>query len=150
MAYLVDTDILVDYLRHQEAAADYLDSLGEWSLSVVSGMELVAGALNSDEVREIDTVLATYEAEPMSAEIGQVAYNLMRTYSKSNGLDPCDAMIAATAIYEGFMLSTKNDKHFRDIGGLEIEVPEISANFGKNDRLLMRSTMNWCSMREDA
>ena len=121
VAYLVDTDILIDYLRHQEAAADYLDSLGEWSLSVVSGMELVAGALNNDEVREIDTVLATYRASPVSAEIGQLAYNLMKTYSKSC-LDPCDAM--ATAIYEGFKLSTKNDKHFRDIGGLEIEVPK--------------------------
>jgi predicted nucleic acid-binding protein len=75
VAYLVDTDILIDYLRHQEAAADYLDSLGEWSLSVVSGMELVAGALNNDEVREIDTVLATYRAAPVSAEIGQLAYN---------------------------------------------------------------------------
>lgn len=124
MAYLVDTDILIDYLRHQEAAADYLDSLGEWSLSVVRGMELVAGALNNDEVREIDTIIATYQAAPMSAEIAQLAYNLMKTYSKSNGLDPCDAMIAATAIYDGCKLSTKNDKHFRDIGGLEIEVPE--------------------------
>lgn len=124
MAYLIDTDILIDYLRRQEAAADYLDSLDEWSLSVVSGMELVAGALDKDEVREIDIILATYQAAPTSAEIGQLAYNLMKTYSKSNGLDPCDAMIAATAIYEGFKLSTKNDKHFRDIGGLEIEVPE--------------------------
>jgi predicted nucleic acid-binding protein len=124
VAYLVDTDILIDYLRRQEPAADYLDSLGEWSLSVVSGMELVAGALNNDEVREIDTILATYPAAPMNLEIGQLDYNLMKTYSKSNGIDPCGAMIAATAIYEGLKLSTKNDKHFRDIGGLEMEVPK--------------------------
>ena len=59
MAHLIDTDILIDYLRHQESAADYLDSLAEWSLSVVSGMELAAGALDNDEVRVIDTILAT-------------------------------------------------------------------------------------------
>ena len=75
-----------------------------------------------NEVREIDIILATYQAVPVSAEVGQFAYNIMKTYSKSNGLDPCDAMIAATAINEGLTLSTKNDKHFRDIGGLEIEV----------------------------
>lgn len=97
------TDILIDYLRRQETAADYLDSLGEWSLSMVSGMELFAGALSRDEIREIDTIIATYQAAPMSAEICQLAYNLMKAYSKSNGLDPCDATIAATAIYEGFM-----------------------------------------------
>lgn len=124
MAYLVDTDILIDFLRRQEAAADYLDSLGEWSLSIVSGMELVAGALDKNEVREIDIILGTFQAVPVSAEIGQLAYNVMKMYSKSNGLDACDAMIAATAIYQGLKLSTKNDKHFRDIGGLEIEVPE--------------------------
>ena len=41
MAYLVDTDILIDFFRSNEAATDYLDSLGEWSVSVVTAMELV-------------------------------------------------------------------------------------------------------------
>lgn len=62
MAYLVDTDILVDLLRRNKGAADYLDSIGDWSLSIVTGMELVAGAKNKDEVHEIDIVLATYHA----------------------------------------------------------------------------------------
>jgi len=34
--------------------------------------------------REIDIFLATYQAAPLSAEIGDLAYNLMKTYSKSN------------------------------------------------------------------
>ena len=124
MAYLVDTDILIDFLRQKDGVADYLDGLRDWSLSIVTGMELVAGALDKKEVREIDIILATYQAIPVSAEVGQFAYNIMKTYSKSNGLDACDAMIAATAINEGLTLSTKNDKHFRDIGRLEIEVPQ--------------------------
>jgi len=48
----------------------------------------------------------------------------MKAHAKANGLDPCDAMIAATAIYEGLKLSTKNGKHFRNIEALEIETPE--------------------------
>ncbi len=48
----------------------------------------------------------------------------MKQHAKANGLDPCDALIAATAIYEGLKLTTKNDKHFRGIEALEIEVPE--------------------------
>ena len=47
MSYLVDTDILIDFLRQQKGAAEYLDSLGDWSLSVVSGMELVASTSES-------------------------------------------------------------------------------------------------------
>ena len=68
-------------------------------------------------------MLVIYNAIQVIPEISQLAYNLMKTYSKANGLDPCDALIAATAIYEGLKLSTKNEKHFRNIEALEIESP---------------------------
>jgi predicted nucleic acid-binding protein len=35
-----------------------------------------------------------------------------------------DALIAATAIAEGFTLVSRNRKHFHMIGGLVLEVPE--------------------------
>jgi predicted nucleic acid-binding protein len=124
MPYLIDSDILVDYFRHTEAAANYLDSLDDWSVSVVTGLELIAGAKDKREVAEIDLVLDAYHVVPTNPEIGDLAYNIMKTHSKAIGLDPCDAMIAATAIYEGLKLSTKNAKHFRNIEALEIEVPE--------------------------
>ncbi len=124
MAYLVDSDILIDLSRGSVPAGEYVDSLGDWSLSIVSGLELLAGAKDKREIAEIDIVIGAYRTIPLSPEIGQLAYNLMKTYSKANGMDPCDALLAATAIYEGLKLSTKNDKHFRNIGGLEIEVPE--------------------------
>jgi predicted nucleic acid-binding protein len=123
MPYLVDSDILVDYFRHSEAAANYLDSLDDWSVSVVTGLELIAGAKDKREVAEIDLVLGAYHVVPTNPEIGQLAYNIMKTHAKANGLDPCDAMIAATAIYEGLRLSTKNEKHFRNIEALEIDLP---------------------------
>jgi predicted nucleic acid-binding protein len=124
MAYLVDSDILIDASRGNAAAAKYLNSLGDWSVSVVTGMELVAGAKNKSEVGEIDIMLATYRSIPLSEDIGQPGYNLMKSYAKSNGLEPPDALIAATAMHEGLKLSTLNRKHFGSIGGLEIEVPE--------------------------
>src|SRR5215472_17437411 len=79
MAYLVDTDILIDFLRQKDGVANYLDGLRDWSLSIVTGMELVAGALDKKKVREIDIILATYQAVPVSAEVGQFAYNIMKT-----------------------------------------------------------------------
>lgn len=83
MPYLVDTDILVDLFRRSEAAGDYLDSLGDWSVSVVSGMELLAGAKDKSEGREIDIMLATYRTVPLSEDIGRLGYNLMKEYAKS-------------------------------------------------------------------
>ena len=86
MPYLVDTDILIDFFRRNEAATDYLDSLGEWSVSVVTAMELVAGAKDKDEVRDIDLMLAAYGSISLGEDVGQLAYNLMKSYSKSLGL----------------------------------------------------------------
>lgn len=124
MPCLVDTDILIDLLRQREGAAEYLDSLANWSLSVVSGMELVAGAKSKREFAQIDNILSLYSALPLSAEIGELGYNLMKSYAKSHGLDPDDALIAATAIHEGRKLATKNGKHFEGIGALEVAAPE--------------------------
>jgi len=45
MAYLVDTNIIVDVTRRSIRAADYLDSLaGAWSISTIACLELLAGA----------------------------------------------------------------------------------------------------------
>jgi len=43
---------------------------------------------------------------------------------KSGGLRTFDALIAATAIEDGFMLVSKNRKHFQMIGGLNLIVPD--------------------------
>lgn len=52
-----------------------------------------------------------------------MARELMKTHAKSDGLLPVDALIAATALHEGVRLSTKNRKHFRNMEGLDLEVP---------------------------
>ncbi len=45
MAYLLDSDIMVDVTRGLSAAAEYLDSLNDaWSISAITSLELLAGA----------------------------------------------------------------------------------------------------------
>jgi predicted nucleic acid-binding protein len=123
MPYLVDSGILIDASRGNAGAARYLNSLDEWSVSIVTGMELVAGARDKQEVSNIEIALAAYRNIPLSEDIGHLGYNLMKSYAKSHGLKTPDALIAATAVHEGLKLSTTNRKHFEPITGLEIEVP---------------------------
>ena len=122
MAYLVDTDVLIDYLRNIKGSADYLDSLGEWSYSVVTGMELITGAANQRDAKKLEKLLNDYREMPLSQEIGSAARKLMTTYAKSDGLLPIDALIAATAMNGELKLSSRNRKHFRNIEGLDFEV----------------------------
>ena len=45
MPYLVDTDVLIDLTRNNQGAIEYIDSLrNDWSISTISGLELIVGA----------------------------------------------------------------------------------------------------------
>lgn len=48
----------------------------------------------------------------------------MKRHAMSDGLDPLDALIAASAIIGNFTLATRNGKHFRNIDGLSFEIVE--------------------------
>ncbi|MDA2928196.1 type II toxin-antitoxin system VapC family toxin [Acidobacteria bacterium AH-259-G07] len=121
MPYLVDTDILVDVSRRDLDALAYLESLDDWAYSIVTAMELIAGARNKREVRKIEDSLSPYRRVPLNEQIGNRAHELMKEYAKSHGLDPEDALIAATAIEQNLTLATRDRRHFKAIDGLRVE-----------------------------
>jgi predicted nucleic acid-binding protein len=124
MPYLVDSDVLVDLTRGSIGAADYLDGLSEaWSISMITCLELLAGARAQRETAGLDLVLSGYQTIPPDAEIARREYALMVAFARSHGLQALDALIAATAIENGFTLVSKNRKHFQMIGELKLEVP---------------------------
>ena len=124
MAYLVDSDIIVDLTRGSSAAGDYLDGLANaWSISMVTSLELLAGARTQRETTDLDILLSGFRAIAPNEDITRRAYYLMKTYSRSHGLRTLDALIAATALEQGLTLASKNRKHFQMIGGLDMEVP---------------------------
>ena len=125
MSYLIDTDVLVDVSRGNKAAIAYIDSLNnDWTLSAMTALEFIAGAKNQREVGLIDRLIQVYETTPVNDATGRLAYNLLKTYAKSDGLRTFDSLIAATAILERRTLVTRNRKHFEMIGGLAIVVPD--------------------------
>jgi hypothetical protein len=125
MAYLVDTNINVDVTRGSIAAADYLDSLaGAWSLSMITCLELLAGARTQRETADLDLVLSGYRAISPNEDIARRAYYLMKIYARSHGLQALDSLIAATALEDLLALATRNRKHFQMIGDLKLEVPD--------------------------
>jgi predicted nucleic acid-binding protein len=120
----MDTDVMVDVSRRVAAAATYVDSLDDITISIITAHELIVGARNQRDADGIDSLIKTY---PMHAELGAqitgMAYEPLKRYAKSDGLRTFDALIAATAIEEGFTLVSKNRKHFQMIRKLDLEIP---------------------------
>jgi tRNA(fMet)-specific endonuclease VapC len=124
MPYLVDTDVLIDVSRNNEAAIDFLDTLDDsWSISIITGLELIVGALNNKEVSQIDQLIEAYSAISLTSEIGNRSYNLLRQFARSHGLRVLDSLIAATALENNLTLVTRNEKHFKMISALKLLLP---------------------------
>lgn len=49
MVYLVDTDVLIDVSKGNNKAVEFIDTLDESKISVISAMELVVGARNKKQ-----------------------------------------------------------------------------------------------------
>jgi hypothetical protein len=122
--YLIDTDVMIDVSRRNAAAATYVDSLDDITISIITAHELIVGARNQRDADGIDSPMKTYPVQTgLDARITGRAYQLLKRHAKPDGLRTFDALIAATAIEDGFTLVSKNRKHFQMISDLNLEVP---------------------------
>ena len=98
MVSLIDTDVMIDLSRENADAANYLDSLSDPAISIVTAQELIVGARDKRDLHTIDSLVSAYRVIHIDAAIGQLAYELLKRYAKSDGLRTFDSLIAATAI----------------------------------------------------
>ena len=116
-------DVMIDVSRGNANAASYLDSLSDPEISIITAQELIVGARDKRDLVGIDSLVSAYPVIHMDTAIGQLAYDLLKRYAKSDGLRTFDSLIAATAIRLGFELVSRNRKHFAMIEGLRLESP---------------------------
>ncbi|MGD2127010.1 MAG: type II toxin-antitoxin system VapC family toxin [Desulfobacteraceae bacterium] len=120
---LVDTDVLIWYMRGNQKAKKVIDKEGAFYISSVNYMELVQGIRDKQELRSLRNFLTRKKIEivHVSEEVSQKALSYMEEYSLSHNLRMADAMIAATALILGVTLLTANSKHYVPIKGIHIK-----------------------------
>ncbi len=117
---LLDTCVVVDYLRQKQQATDYIQALQIVPhLSAVTVMELYAGVRGREEKRHLEIMIAHSVVLEVSGEIGAEAGTILKEYRPKNGMDAIDAIIAATAKDHNLELVTLNLKHFSMFKGLK-------------------------------
>jgi predicted nucleic acid-binding protein len=124
MVSLIDTDVMIGLSRENAEAAGYLDSLSNPAISIATAHELIVGARDKRDLYAIDSLVSTYRVIHIDAAIGQLAYELLKRYAKSDGLRTFDSLIAATAIAQHCTLVSRNRKHFAMIENLRLEAPQ--------------------------
>ncbi len=120
---MVDSDVLIWYMRGNLKAQKTIEKLNGFFISVVTYMELVQGMRNKRELTLLRAALRKWNAKVLfiSEDISAKAMFLVEQHYLSHSLVLADALIAATAISSGLKLLTGNAKHYKVIKNIELE-----------------------------
>lgn len=119
---LIDTDVLIWFLRGRPSARRAIESCAAVEVSTVVYMELAQGVRNKAELRALRRTvrLNGWRILPLSEAIGHRATLYLETFALSHGLRLADGLIAATAVEAGGTLLTANDRHYRCVPDLSL------------------------------
>lgn len=119
--YTLDTNAILYYLKDDNDAVvalrDVFARNSPVYVSAVTELELLAfGNLSSDEQSLIESLLATVAIIPVDSHVARIAALLRRQYR----IKVPDSIIAATAMFTGSTLLTRDTRDFRTISNLSI------------------------------
>ena len=119
---LIDTDVLIWYLRGNEDARKVVSANIPFNISVVTYIELIQGIRNKTEQKVLQKNLKNWSTGiiHINENISTRGMFFMEDYFLSHSLEFADAMIAATAIESREVLLTANDKHYSFIPNIQI------------------------------
>lgn len=124
---LLDTDIYSEILKNKNpailtCASAYLDQHEQFTLSVLTVIESVAGYLQAGRDAQLPALyaaLAANEILPLRSEEAQLAGIILGELNRTGQtIGVFDPMIAAVAITNGLVLVTGNMSHFERITNL--------------------------------
>ena len=120
---LVDTDVLIWYMRGNEKAFKTIEGLNNFYISVVTYIELVQGMRNRQELSEFRKAIRNWNCKiiHINEEISSKAMFYNERHFIRSSLQLADSLIAITAIVNGLTILTGNDKHFKIIKEVEIK-----------------------------
>jgi predicted nucleic acid-binding protein len=121
---LLDTDVMVDFLRAYPPAVEWLT---RYSLPIaipgLVAMELLQGCRNPTEQQRVERELARFALYWPTLSDCQNAYRDFAAFRLSNGIGLLDSLVGHTAVGINEQLATFNVKHYAPIAGLQIVQP---------------------------
>jgi len=131
MAYLVDTDWIIDYLKGKKTIVEKLQKLFDEGLtmSVISLAELYEGIFASKNPKKhlnaLQDFLSGIVVLGITDEICKT-FGKLRAEQRKTGIiiDNFDLLIGSTALVHDLTILTDNIKHFKKIKGIKIKSSE--------------------------
>ena len=126
-SYLVDTSVIIDYLRGKGIAVKLLNNIeGELFSSYICLAEIYEGVYRVNNSEEMAKVVTKFFAslsgnfsvdENIAKKFGEIRADLKK---KGNIIEDLDLLLAATCLVNDLTLITFNQKHFARVPGLKL------------------------------
>ena len=127
MAYLLDTDICIFYLKGQYGLKQKIREAGTQHcfLSEITVLELIYGAARSpryqQHMEEVAKMRQLFEVIPISTAFNLFAREKARLVQTGTAIPDFDLLIGATAVAGNLIMVTNNEKHMNRIENISIE-----------------------------
>ena len=120
---IVDTDVLIWYSRKNNNAIELINSLSQFSISVVTYMEIIQGVRDKNELKHFMKALPVLNINVLQINelISTKAMFFVEQYALSYSMELADALIGATAIVNQLSLITANEKHYKHLPDIKIQ-----------------------------
>lgn len=120
---IVDTDILIDFSLDRPDAVQTMAKLEEnytIAVSVITAMELYAGCRIKKDIKIVDELLSGIQIELVTKAVSEKAFELMKKFRSSHGVEINDMLIGAAAMTLEVKFISKNQKHYTFLPGLDL------------------------------
>ena len=119
---IIDTDVLIWYLRGNENAQKIISANIPFKISVINYLELLQGMKDKRESRILREYLRKWSTEiiQINENISSRAMFLVEDYYLSHSMELADAIIAATALEYHEVILTANEKHYGFIPNIQV------------------------------
>ena len=120
---LIDTDVLIWYLRGNENAQKTVNANIPFTISIVTYIELIQGMKDKRELKLLQKFVKKQSIKiiQINENISSKAMFLVEDFSLSHSMEMGDAIIAATALEKQEILLTANDKHYSFIPNIRVQ-----------------------------
>ena len=120
---LIDTDVLIWYLRGNENARKTIIAHIPFKVSVINYLELLQGMKDKRELHLLQKYFRNWSVEilQINENISSRAMFFVEDYYLSHSMEMADAIIAATALERRETLLTANEKHYNFIPNIKIK-----------------------------
>jgi predicted nucleic acid-binding protein len=120
---LIDSDVLIWYIRGNKNAQKAINNNMPFKISVINYMEIIQGVKDKRELKSLQKYLKKWSVDiiQINENISTRAMFLVEDYFLSHSLGSGDAIIASTALESQETILTGNDKHYKFIPNIQIE-----------------------------